>query len=785
MNINSNMLKKWLKVPDNILELTNQHIIEVDEYKKLNDATKLVTGHVLTCIDHPNSDHLHLTTVDLGDRVEQIVCGAANVAAGQYVIVAQVGSILPGNFEIKASKIRGESSNGMICSLAELGYQDKDIPEAFKKGIYYFDQPVPIGVPALSILDLDGFVMTLGLTPNRSDLLSVLGYAYDLAAVTKQKIQLPTFSVPELGKSNPVKIEIETDGCGRYYARYLSNITIKESPWWLKNALLSANIHPINNVVDISNYVLLEYGTPLHTFDATKVKTNQIIVRNAKSGETVVSLDDETRVLDIEDVVITNGKEAIAIGGVMGLANTMIDDETTKVILEAAYFDPKSIQKTSKRLGLRSDSSLRFERGVDATRIRLGLERATELLIELADAKVYQGVSQKIRYEQKREPIAITLKYVNQALDIKLTTKQLVNVFERLNYQIKINDKTLYVIPPSYRADVVIDADVLEEIARLYGFNRIAAKPLNLALSGRLSDKQKRLRFIRHHLASIGLNEVITYSLGDQKRVHDFQNLGEPITILSPLSEDKKTLRQSLLNGLLDTVSYNQSRQIQDVAIFEIGHLYAKDYESTYLAAALSGTWQKTTWKKDGKQTDFYLVKGIVEHLFKSLDIEISFKASQDTAAYHPYQQATILHQDQAIGRLALIHPLTQKALDVEPTVVFEIHLEPLLSATKQKTYQTLSKYPSISRDLAVIVNEDVMVSDLLAMIKQTAKDKLTHLEVFDVYQGEHIEPGKKSLGFGLIFNDSTKTLSGEEVDQAMKKIINRLSFSYQAQIRQ
>ena len=341
---------------------------------------------------HPNSNHLNVTTVNLGrDRVEQIVCGASNVGKDQYVIVAQVGSILPGDFVIKKSVIRGEASHGMICSLKELGIDDSLIPDDFKDGIYYFDEPKEIGKPALDVLNLDGWKMTLGLTPNRSDLLSVMGFAYDLASFTNQKVEVPFVKIVESKVVNPVKVEVKTDGCQRYYARHLTDIKIKESPWWLKSALLAQDIKPINNVVDISNYVLIEYGTPLHMFDANKVKTNHIIVRNAKDGEEVVSLDGIKRILTLDDVVITDGKNPIAIGGVMGLENTMIDVKSTSVILEAAYFEPKRIAKTSKRLNLKSDSSLRFERGLDDTRVILGLERATELLVELAGAKVSKG----------------------------------------------------------------------------------------------------------------------------------------------------------------------------------------------------------------------------------------------------------------------------------------------------------------------------------------------------------------------------------------------------------
>ena len=333
MKILENILKTFIDVPDNMLELTNQKIIEVESFGPINEATQLVIGKVLTCEDHPNSDHLHVTTVDLGDRIEQIVCGAPNVAKDQYVIVAQVGTILPGNFQIKATKIRNVESNGMICSLAELGFEEKVIPDLYKDGIFYFNEAKPLGTPALAHLAQDGWVMELKLTPNRGDLLSHLGFAYDLGSMTDQPVRLPQIHIEELGKNNPYQVKIETEGCGLYYARYFEQVTIKESPWWLKSALLASDINPINNVVDISNYVLIEYGTPLHMFDAAKINSKTIIIRDAYAKEKVVTLDEVERELIKDDVCITANDEVIAVGGVMGLESTMIDEKTTSVLL--------------------------------------------------------------------------------------------------------------------------------------------------------------------------------------------------------------------------------------------------------------------------------------------------------------------------------------------------------------------------------------------------------------------------------------------------------------------
>jgi phenylalanyl-tRNA synthetase beta chain len=784
MKILESMLKKWVEIPKDIYELTNQKIIEIDEFGPVNPATKLVVGHVLTCVDHPNSDHLHVTTVDLGDRIEQIVCGAPNVAQGQYVIVAQNGTVLPGNFEIKATKIRGVESNGMICSLKELGIDDKNAPEDFRSGIYHFDGAREIGSSGLAAIFQDGWVMTPKLTPNRGDLLSVLGFAYDLASMTGQKVHLPHLHIKEEHLHNPYDVDIQTDGCGRYYARHFTYVKIKESPWWLKSALMACDIAPINNVVDISNYVLLEYGTPLHMFDAKKIGSTKIVVRDAHPLEKVITLDDVTRTLSTEDLVITNGKDPIAIAGVMGLANTMITSDTTEVVLEAAYFEPKRIQKTSKKLGMRSDSSLRFERGIDDERVFLGLERASELLVELAGAKVSKGIASCIHHKLENPTIRIEKNYFNEALGVVIPELELIQIFNAYNYHVEYENDHILVKAPSYRKDILIEADVLEEVARMYGLDRIPMTSIDKPLPGKLTFKQKRLRQIRHHFANLGLNEVITYSLINPAEVHRYHNLGEPVSILMPLSEDRQTLRQSLVHGILESVLYNQYRQMKDIAIFEIGNVFALDQEKLHLSVALSGTWHQLQWKKERIAADFYVLKGLIDGVFHPLGLYFNYESSQEIASFHPYRQANIKYQNQTIGRLAELHPSEVKRLGIEPTVVFEIDMSLLLTQSEPLLFKPISRYPSISRDLAIVVSDTITAGQITDLISQTAKKNLVAIEVFDVYQGTHIEKGQKSIACSLQFNDPEKTLSSDDVDQLMKKITNRLSFSLKAVIR-
>ncbi len=781
MKITETMLKNFIDVPQNILELTNQKIIEVESFGKLNDSTNLVIGHVLTCEDHPNSDHLHVTTVDIGDRIEHIVCGASNVAKDQYVIVAQVGTILPGNFEIKSSKIRGELSNGMICSLQELGFEDKMIPEAFKDGIYAFDQPQEIGKPALEVLGLEGWVMELGLTPNRGDLLSVLGFAEDVASMTNQKVKTRSFKIKEDQKDNPINVKIDTKHCTSYHARVFENVTIKESPWWLKNSLIAQDIKPMNNVVDISNYVMIEYGTPLHMFDFDKLDSKEIVVRNAKKGEMVKTLDGIDRVCESSDVLITDGKKPIAIGGVMGLENSIIDDHTKRVVLEAARFDPKSIQMTLKRLNLKSDASLRFERGVAQNRVLLGLERATELLVELAGATVLNGISSVIKEELMPVTIEIGKNDIQEVLGIDLSDQDLQAYFDRYRYTYQVHKDSYKINPPLDRPDLCIPADIVEEIARIYGLDQIPMKEIIAPMAGKLSHKQKRLRSIRHHLASLGFHEIITYSLIAPEVVHHYQDLGDPVSVIMPLSEDKKTLRQSLVHGLLETMSYNQNRQKDDVAVFEIGNTFTKKHEDLYLSIGMSGAWLKNPWKNLSLKPDYFLLKGILDHVFEPLGVKFSYEATDEIKAYHPYRQAKIMYQKEPIGYIAEIHPLEQKRLNLEKTYVLELNLSKVLKHEEAFSYQAPSKFPSVTRDLAILVDENLNADEIIEIIKQTVKKQLSDIHVFDIYQGDHIEKGFKSIAFSLTFNDSNQTLKTEDVDLLMKKIMGRLAFQFKA----
>ncbi|VEU80277.1 phenylalanine--tRNA ligase subunit beta [Haploplasma axanthum] len=779
MKIVENNLKQFIDVPNNIDEVTNAYITEVESFGLLSNINNVLIGHVLEKEKHENADSLSVTKVDLGNgRIEQIVCGAKNVAKGQYVIVATEGAVLPGDFVIKKSKIRGVESNGMICSLKELGFDEKLIPEEFKSGIYYFDEPKEVGTNALSHLAMDGFVLELSLTPNRSDLLSHYGFAQDLAAATNKKIVLPNFNVKENETKNPLTVKIDSKNTNKYFARYLNKVEVKDSPWWLKSFLLAVDCQPINNVVDITNYILYTYGTPMHAFDAKKFGTKEIVVSDNTKKLKVKTLDGIERELTGDEIVITNGKEVMALGGVMGLENSMIDDNTDSIILEIASFKPESIKNTSKKIGLKSDSSLRFERGIDEEIIEQALRHASYLLETLANASITKGIVSDVKNSFKNPFIDLTEEEISRKIGHKLSGKEIVAILERLNYEVKVNKNVLTVKAPSYRHDILMKDDCLEEIVRIYGMNNIPNQPLTVSGVGALTKKQKTNRTLRHYLANIGFNEVVTYSLRKENEVTRFNELGNVISILKPQNVERKALRQSLINGLIDVVKYNKDHGVDGVNLFEMGHVYADKIERNYLTLMASSSTINNLWKKTNIKLDFYFVSGILKNIMGLLKVDYELVPSNNQS-FHPYQQASIVVNKQTVGIIGKIHP----KLSVKDNFVFEIDLDSLEKQSKFK-YQQVSKYPSVERDLAIVLKDDIKVGDVVKLIEQTVRKNIIKTEVFDIYKGSHIEEGYQSVAVRMVFNDENKTLESADVDKLVNKVAKRIEFEFQGKIR-
>ena len=789
MRVSKNWLSEYLDLSkysdDELYKIITYHVCEIETMKKMIDATNLVVGEVLECEAIPET-HLHKCQVKINqNEVSQIVCGAPNVKAGVKVIVALPGALLPGNFKIKQSKIRGVESNGMLCSLQELGLEEKYVPQEFKDGIYLFYNDVKAGDDPLKALNYDDLVIDLEVTSNRSDLLSIEGVAYDLGAALNQKISPKLPKVEEVSKKNPVSVKIETDKCYKYLARYIEGVKIKESPAWMKARLIASGIRPINNVVDITNYVLMEMGQPLHSFDADKLGNN-IVVRNAKDGEVLKTLDDIERKLDSNDIVITDGKEAVCVGGVMGGLSTEVTDETTNIILEAAYFEPLSIRKTSTKLGLKSESSTRFERKVDYERIDRALDYASALLVELADGKVLKGVASAIKTKLEPKYVTITIDKINNVLGTKLSNEYVEELFKRLQYNYKKENNEFVIELPSRRMDLEESKqDIIEDVARMYGYNNIPTTIAKTRDKGGLTYSQKRTRLVRQILAYSGLNEVVSYSLIKEANLGLYvENVKEPIKVLMPLTEDRAVMRQSLLNGLIDTIAYNRARKLENLSFFEIGNVYSAEGESLHLAIALNGLFSSNLWNGEKQGASFYLLKGILDSLFDKLNYTCQYQPYSGIKSFHPGRCAKILHKGTEIGVIGELHPKFAKENDVSGTIALEIDLTTLIKEENNLKYHAINKFPSIVRDLAIVVKRDVLADRVLEVIKKADKVNLTEVRLFDVYVGENVKEDEKSLAFTLKFEDYNKTLETEEVDALVQKILSKLEKEFDARLR-
>ena len=791
MKVSREWLESFIDIDvstDELSETITRGGIEVDaieDYTK--DIKKLVVGYVKSVEPHPEADRLNICQVDLGEETVQIVCGAPNVKADSYVIVVRVGGRLPGGVKIKRAKLRGQLSEGMICSLQEIGIKEDFVPEAYKEGIFIFDSEQTAGEDALSALYLNDQVLEFDLTPNRKDALSMLGVAYETSALFGGMIRKPKIEYTESDERAETSIEnLNLDAVPFYSAREVKNVVIKPSPLWMQVRLIKAGIRPINNVVDISNYVLLEYGQPLHMFDKDAIGSDKIVTRFAEEGETFTTLDGNERTLKAEDVVITNGQEPIALAGVMGGLNSEVTDKTKNVVIESAYFDPIKIRKTSHRLNLRSEASQRFEKGVSHEFILPALNRAAYLLEQYAEGTVQAGIQSDGQLDLEPKKITTSTDFLNNRLGTELSDDEVLDTLGRLGLLAEIEAGQLEVSIPSRRDDLVIPEDISEEVARIYGYDNIPSSlpKYSKITAGKLTDEQAKLRVIKHQLNAHGLSEAINYALTSDKRIGEFSELKDSLNLLMPMSEDRAALRTSLLPHLVDNATYNLNRQLKHASLFEVGKIFKTNgqdqlpEEILMLAGIMSGRQNETAWTKDGQDPDFFTLKGVVESLFVKLNLNdrISYVKSQRFEELHPGRTADIYLDDKVIGVIGELHPLYREAHDLKQTVVFELNLEEVLAEkTGNIVYEFLSKYPSISRDVALEVDNTVLVKDIEDLITDAAPNYLQAIYPFDVYEGEHIEEGKKSVALRLTYLNKEDTLTDKDVESVHQKVLDAL----------
>lgn len=750
-----------------------------------NHMDHLVIGEVVECDDHPDSDHLHVCQVNIGDKITQIVCGAPNVRKGLKVIVSLPGAVLPGDFLIKASKIRGQESNGMICALYELGLEEKT-EEAYNRGIEELDSNAPVGEDPMKYLGLDDTLYELDIHKHRNnDCYYHIGFAYEIGAILNRPVTLPDTNYKEISDSveNYFELAVETKKCPYYSAKMVRNVKIGESPDFIKRRLTAAGMRPINNVVDISNYVMLEYGQPLHFFDKKKLG-DKVLVRDAYEKEEVITLDGKTRVLKSSDIVITDGEKAVCIAGVMGGENTEVDEDTTDILMEAAIFDSVSIRYTASSLDLRSEASIRYGKGLNYEYTEMAINRACHLLEKYAGAEVLSGVVKYDVVEKNEKYVEFIPSDINKILGIEISEEDMKVELERLDFPYQLENGKFKVTIPKRRLDIDPNVnDIAEEIGRLYGYhNLVSTLPSITIRRGEYVGDVKYKKMISKRLRSLGLNEAKTYTLVSPTMAKRFPYRKKEQAILpNPMSIDKSIVRTTLIPSLLNVYDYNKAHKVEDIFLYEISKTYDKSYgEESLVSGLLCGNYLGNDWNKSVK-VDFYLVKGIVENIlcYMGFKNRYSFEVSTEED-FHPYQSATILLDRKPIGILGRVHPTVSK----DEIYVFEFSLNALMTKIKPLKYKEAPKYPGIEKDMAFVLEKRIPAEEVISVIKKAGGRLLTEVSVFDVYEGNNIEENKKSIAFKLQFMDLSRTLTNEEVMDIFNKIVEQVEKEFNATLR-
>ena len=782
-------VKDYIDISDQDLEELAVKITEAGinvEKVITNHIDNLVIGKVVSCVDHPNSDHLHVCQVDVGnEELQQIVCGAPNVCEGIKVIVALPGAVLPGDFQIKASKIRGVESKGMICALFELGLEEKT-EETYSRGIEVLAHDAPIGKDPLVYMGLESTLYELDVHKHRNnDCYYHIGFAYEIAAILNRKVTLPDCSYHEDKDSveKHFSLDVETSKCPYYLAKMVTGVKIGESPEFMQRRLIAAGMRPINNVVDISNYVMLEFGQPLHFFDKDTLG-DHILVKDAKEGEEVVTLDGKRRVLRSSDIVITDGSKPVCIAGVMGGENTEVTENTKNILIEAAIFDSVSIRYTAAHLDLRSEASIRYGKGLNYEYTLMAINRACHLLEKYAGAKVLSGMVRHDVVDKSEKVVEFRPEQVDKMLGIRITEEDMKFELERLDFPYTIRDGVFRVVIPKRRLDVDPNVnDIAEEIGRLYGYQKLVSTLPKVGIRrGEYVGDVKYRKAVSKRLRSLGFNEVKTYTLVSPEMSSHFDYEGKEKAILpNPMSVDKSVVRTTLIPSLLQVYQYNKARKVEDVAIYEVAKTYDKSYqEESKIAFLMQGDYVVNPWKSS-VSCDFYLMKGFVEDILCYFGFQNRYQfVNASLPDMHPGKSCQILIDRKPVGILGQVHPRVCK----DEVYVCEISLQALMQHVKPLKFKEASKYPTIAKDVAFVVDKDVISCDIEATIKKAGGRLLQSIEVFDVYEGEHVAEGKKSIAYNLLFMADDRTLTDEEVMKVFDQIIDKVVSVHSAEVR-
>lgn len=752
--------------------------------KVAENAANIVIGRLDKVEKHPNADKLCICQVNIGGTVEQIVTGATNVKEGDIVPVALEGTVLPDGRTIGKTNFRGIESNGMLISLDELGFEDKVIPKAMDDGIWILDKDLKPGADIFEAIELKDNVIEFEITPNRADCLSMIGMAREASATFERPLIMPAVSVKGNSETaqDYAKVEVlDTDLCPRYSARIVKDVKIEPSPVWMQLRLMKAGMRPINNIVDITNYVLLETGQPIHAFDLDTLKDSKIIVRRAMEDETLTTLDDVERKLDGNMLVIADGQRPVALAGVMGGDETEVKPHTTRLLIEVANFNKTSIRETSRKLGLRSEASNRYEKGVDPNLVNLASDRVCQLIEQLGAGTVIGGIIDN--YPTVVEPLKITIRTarINEMLGTTFSTEEIRKILQRLDFEMVNDDATLTVTVPTYRPDITREVDFVEEVARLYGYDRI---PTTLPRGngwGAKTNGQHLEDVSKSLLLGCGLSEITTYSFVSPKsfdmiKVPSYSFLRNTVNLMNPLGEEYSIMRTTLLSNMMEVVARNVKRNVAKAGFFEIGNLFfPKQVPVTELPIekkALSiGLY--------GNGDDFFTLKGVVTKYLDRLGIRgYRFVAEGNNETFHPGRCAAIIMGNHVLGTLGEVHPIVSENYDIKERVFMaDLDFNILLQAARiDHIYKPLPKYPAVTRDMAVLVNADTTAGELLEIVQMEGGDLLEDAFVFDVYQGKQIPEGFKSVAMGMVFRAPDRTLTDEEVNVVFKETVNKLT---------
>ena len=799
MLISLNWLKQYIDLDgieinemENALTMIGQEVEKIDIVG--GNLDKVVVAHLEEVKKHPNADSLTLCKVNNGKEILQIVCGATNHKTGDKVALAQVGARLKEDFTIKKGKIRGEESNGMLCSEDELGIgSDRD-------GIIILPEDAPIGVPFKDYLGINDTVFELEITPNRPDCLSHIGIARELSAYYGKELKYPETEIKnETGEktSDNVKVTIEDSNLSRrYVTRILKNVTVKESPKWLKERIESVGLRSINNIVDVSNFILMEMNHPNHVFDLNKIDGNEIKVKSAGNEDKLVTLDEQERELEDGDIVICDGKKIIALGGVMGGLDSEITDNTKNILLEVAHFNSQNVRKTSRRLTLSSDSSYRFERGIDVEDSIKVINRLANLIQEVAGGEILNGYVDVYPVPHENKVAELNFERLNRFVGKVIPREKVIEILRNLEIDVKDNGETLTLIAPSYRGDLELEQDYFEEVIRMYGFDNIENILPRVDINKNSTlDTTKLTDRVKTICASVGLKEVINYSFipKDALQKLKFTGVSEDklIDISNPITEDFVTMRPTLLYSLIKNAKDNMNRNVSNIRFFEVSRTFEKAEElakeDIKVGIILAGENDKTLWNPKPVHYDFYDLKGIVEEIFSKLKFQsFSIKRSVQTE-FHPGRSADVFVGKEYIGSFGEIHPdvLENFGLDKKTVLVAEFNIELIKKyINKPFVYQGIVKYPAVPRDLALVMNENILVGDVLKTIEKIDK-KVEKVELFDIYQGIGVEPGKKSVAISILLRDDSKTLEEKEINDIIDKILAKMKKDYMAELRQ